>query len=414
MGSYAAVLPALILLILCSPLLCAFGALALAYLHQSSQPPNWARHLIGVHFWTWLEILATYVLPGVLSGRVGLNELGKLLYMTILIICSTPVNVAGAALTALRRHITHRKFLQECQPPIIILGHYRSGTTFLYELLAKDPEQSWISMYQTWWPHSFSTGLTHWLAQLCLPKRRVMDNVVYDPERVEEHEFAIMNETLASAYLGALYFPTRRMETFERYGMLNGATAAEEEAFLRAMQKAVDVSAIGSGCKRVVLKNPLDTGRVRQILKQFPDAKFIYIHREPLEVLHSTVNLWKTYVRTTALEKYDEAENLPYVLHAYGAMVRAYMRDRELIPKGNLVELAFSDFAANPLGVAEKAYADLGFEPSKFSAARPHFERYLAGVKDYQQNSYPDNAEYKELVKKHWADIAEAQGYRIS
>ena len=127
-----------------------------------------------------------------------------------------------------------------------------------------------------------------WLAQLCLPKRRVMDNVVYDPERVEEHEFAIMNETLASAYIGALYFPTRRMQTFERFGMLHtGATAADEAAFLSSMQKQVDVSAIGSGRRRVVLKNPLDTGRVRQILKQFPAAKFIYIHRDPLEVLHS-------------------------------------------------------------------------------------------------------------------------------
>ena len=43
----------------------------------------------------------------------------------------------------------------------------------------------------------------------------------YDPDDVEEHEFAIVNESPVSAYVGALYFPTNRMATFERWGMLS-------------------------------------------------------------------------------------------------------------------------------------------------------------------------------------------------
>ena len=50
---------------------------------------------------------------------------------------------------------------------------------------------------------------------------------------------------------------------------------------------------------------------------------------------------------------------------------------------------------------------------SKFGAARPHFEKYLASVKGYKQNSYPDNAEYRRLVQEQWADILDAQGYPV-
>jgi hypothetical protein len=43
----------------------------------------------------------------------------------------------------------------------------------------------------------------------------------YDPDDVEEHEFAMVNQSPVSAYVGALYFPTHRMATFERWGMLS-------------------------------------------------------------------------------------------------------------------------------------------------------------------------------------------------
>ena len=66
------------------------------------------------------------------------------------------------------------------------------------------------------------------------------------------------------------------------------------------------------------LKNPLDTGRLKHILAMYPNAKFVYIHRHPIEVLHSTLKMWKVYVPSTALEAYDVKENLPYILHAFG------------------------------------------------------------------------------------------------
>ena len=55
-------------------------------------------------------------------------------------------------------------------------------------------------------------------------------------------------------------------------------------------------------CWVMYFKNPLDTGRAGFLIDCFPNAKFIYIHRNPIEVFYSTRKMWKNYVPTTALE----------------------------------------------------------------------------------------------------------------
>jgi hypothetical protein len=100
-----------------------------------------------------------------------------MIYITTLILAQLPLTLVGSFVTWLRRNLIHKGFLAGCEPPIIILGHYRSGTSFFYQLLVTDPAHTGVSMYQTWWPHSFLTGATRWLARLCLPRSRPMDNV---------------------------------------------------------------------------------------------------------------------------------------------------------------------------------------------------------------------------------------------
>src|SRR4051812_38965344 len=43
----------------------------------------------------------------------------------------------------------------EIQPPLFILGHYRSGTTHLHNLLAVDPRFAYLNAFQACYPHTF-------------------------------------------------------------------------------------------------------------------------------------------------------------------------------------------------------------------------------------------------------------------
>ena len=47
--------------------------------------------------------------------------------------------------------------------------------------------------------------------------------------------------------------------------------------------------------KPLLVKSPVHTARVRMLLKLFPKARFLYIHREPLKVFASAANMADTY-----------------------------------------------------------------------------------------------------------------------
>lgn len=59
-----------------------------------------------------------------------------------------------------------------------------------------------------------------------------------------------------------------------------------------------------SSGKRVVVKSPGDTGRVHALLKKYPKAMFVYIHRDPLGVFISNQYLWEVIQGQYSLRSY--------------------------------------------------------------------------------------------------------------
>ena len=96
------------------------------------------------------------------------------------------------------------------EPPLFILGHWRSGTTLLHELLIRDPEHTYATTYQCFAPHHFVLSepwVTPWSAFL-IPRRRPMDNMAAGWDRPQEDEFALGNLGIPSPYL-SMMFPNR-------------------------------------------------------------------------------------------------------------------------------------------------------------------------------------------------------------
>jgi hypothetical protein len=94
------------------------------------------------------------------------------------------------------------------QPPLFILGHWRSGTTHLHNLLAQDDGGfAYANTYQVVNPHIFLTTeevRTRRFAKL-LPDKRPMDNMALSFESPQEDEFAPLLITLLSSYLGVSF-----------------------------------------------------------------------------------------------------------------------------------------------------------------------------------------------------------------
>lgn len=66
--------------------------------------------------------------------------------------------------------------------------------------------------------------------------------------------------------------------------------------------------------KRLLLKSPCHTGRVRLLLKLFPDARFVYVHRHPLDVFLSSAHMASTTYGYMFLQRPTDAQIQEYIL----------------------------------------------------------------------------------------------------
>ncbi len=51
----------------------------------------------------------------------------------------------------------------------------------------------------------------------------------------------------------------------------------------------------GDTNRRMVVKSPVHTARVRVLLEMFPNAQFVYVHRDPYVVLQSSAHMADAY-----------------------------------------------------------------------------------------------------------------------
>ena len=90
------------------------------------------------------------------------------------------------------------------EAPLFILGHYRSGTTHLHNLLALDPQFAAPTFFQVLNPHTFLTT-ERWAAPVVdrlIVRRRYQDEMALGAGVPSEDEFAICTMTGLSPYMG--------------------------------------------------------------------------------------------------------------------------------------------------------------------------------------------------------------------
>jgi len=297
------------------------------------------------------------------------------------------------------------------QPPVFVLGHWRTGTTHLHNLLSQDPALGFVSTFQTVAPETFFLGqntLRHLLARV-MPPTRPMDNMPLSPDLPQEEEFALCNVTEHAYYVG-LYFPKRLPELFRKYVLFDGISDAELAAWSEAYITLLKKATMASGGKRLVLKNPPSTGRIPQLLKLFPSAKFIHIHRDPYRVFKSTVHLYRTSFDTIGFQKVSTAEIERNVLEFHRLLTERYLRDRELIPAENLFEMSYQDFIADELGMMQRVYESLALPGWEAAAAR--MAPYIQSQAGYEKNTFSMDLPTIERIETACAPAIDAWGYQ--
>lgn len=295
--------------------------------------------------------------------------------------------------------------------PIFILGHWRSGTTFLHNILSQDPNAAFVTTYQTVFPYFLaSKRFFQPLMQATMPDRRPSDNMTLASHLPQEEEFALCNINPHS-YYNFFYFP-------KKYGTYYNANIRGQQLTTKQTRKLqsdytalLKKARINSKGDRLVIKNPVNTGRISFLNKIFPHCKFIHIYRNPFIVYLSTKRFFFNLMPMLWYHEVSRDEIESLIIDIYARLYEDYFDKIDQIEPSRKIEICFEEFEKDPLTSVKNIYDRL--EINGFEQALPHFERYLIFQKKYEKNKYTISKRELDLIKRNWGVYLKRWNYGI-
>lgn len=357
-------------------------------------------HLSGYSFSTLLGVLRKN------NFKVSASYIPRLIYCMLFSLAKSPVNMIEA--------LKYRKLIRSTvveTPPIFILGHWRSGTTLLYRLLARDPQFGSISMGHALFPSNYWIGnkILRALLNKKVPKKRLQDSMPFHIDLPGELEFAISGLSSVSFYPGFLHFPNHA-NIYEKYLSCQDISIREKKTLANTIRYIIQKETLYQNGRRLVIKSPVDTARIKLLLELFPDAKFIHIHRNPYSVIPSTMKMLKVGLPLTTLQKLPRIDELQQIIiNRYKIVYQAYLNQKGLIPKNQLIEVKFENFVKNPLDHLGNIYKHL--QMPNFEVAAEKFKEYFDTNKNYKSDQYDIHQTLKHQIDSELAFIFQELGY---
>ncbi|MBQ9454682.1 MAG: sulfotransferase [Thermoguttaceae bacterium] len=286
--------------------------------------------------------------------------------------------------------------------PVFIVGHWRSGTTMLHEILMRDPQFTCPDTFSCFAPDFFLTSRKLITSILRLPEKRPMDNMAFGWDTPQEDEFALLAMGLPSPYVH-LAFPNNMKWKGRQERILDcldlNLSEKELEQWKKGLIWFIKALTYRDG-RQLVMKSPTHTARVGVLREMFPNAKFIHISRSPYTLYASTVNLWKRFLSRDAFQFSNGAYLEELVFQSLVRMYEAYFRDTKDMPAENLIEIRYEDLCADKVGTMEKVYAQLNL--GDFEKMRPGLERYAEEHKNYKKNKFEIDDELRARISERW------------
>ena len=353
-------------------------------------------------FRSWLRLLLH-------NRTVDAAFLPRALFVTATTLLSSPLRMWESV-----RHGRAVRDTSVHPEPVFIVGHWRSGTTHLQNLLCQDQQFGFLSTFQAMVPSFCLSGeriLKPFLAQQAARRypTRLIDNIPLTFDAPQEDEFA-MAALSDQSFLHGFTFPRRAGEYFDRYVMFEGLSNAEQSDWVQTylgMLKKVTLSRRG---RRLLSKCCAHSARIPTLLQLFPRARFIHIHRNPYDVFASTLHMHKTVFPRSQLQHVSPERIRANVLTFYERLMKRLFDDWETIPPGQRAIVRFEDLERLPMEQLASIYDALRLPG--YPAAEAAFLRYLDAVAGYRKNEYRIDGRTIETVNDRWGFAFDALGYK--
>jgi hypothetical protein len=244
----------------------------------------------------------------------------------------------------------------ELEPPVIVVGLPRSGTTHLVNLLAADRRFRALPWWECQEPTPFPGDGP---GRDGIDPRYLRALATYELQSASAPELAAMHDRHPSVIeedceLVDLDLCSYTLEWYARVPLWRDHyLTLDQDAHYAFLRKELQVLSHLRGPRRWVLKTPQHLEQLGPLLRVFPDATIALTLRDPVAVLQSAITMlgWGERMRRLTVD----ADGLAtYWLDRIERLLRASVRDLHLIPADKRVDVEFGHFMSDELGTVSR------------------------------------------------------------
>ena len=269
--------------------------------------------------------------------------------------------------------------------PIFVIGHWRTGTTWMHELLTLDERHVYPNTFECFNPNHFvlTEGWLKTLTRFTLPARRPQDAMAMDWDLPQEDEFALCNLGLPSPYL-SIAFPNHAPHD-RAFLDLDPDLAAVSPRQRRRWQRVVrrfyrEVVSMRPG--RLVLKSPPHTCRLPVLCEMFPNARFVNMVRNPCHVLVSTMRMWASLYAGQGYQHPTLDGLADRVLDTFVHMHDRLEATRGSLGPDRLIDVRYEDLLRDPPAEVRRVYEQLSL--GEFAPVAPAIAAYTTARSNHR------------------------------
>jgi hypothetical protein len=256
---------------------------------------------------------------------------------------------------------------EEIHQPIIIIGHGRSGTSLLQNVLGAHPDNGVLMHWEMVFPCPPPEQATYETDPRIAKADALIDqwNRV-TPTMPSMHELRgympFEDCILMAMNFGAISWMDclGQVPSYDAYIM-----GRDIEPALRYHERVLKLLQWRNPRRHWVLKDPMHLDRMPALLKVYPDACFIWPHRDPVRALASLVSIIGTIQWSRSDEPFrgvslDLLMNPEISAGRFQAVIDQI--ESGAIPERQIINLLYRDLIADTIGTVEKIYDHFGIE----------------------------------------------------
>lgn len=314
---------------------------------------------------------------------------------------------------------------QPVEKPLFIVSNFRSGSTFMHRLLSQD-EKNFTSM-RTWDMYITPSVTQRKIAGLIKKIDRLFGSPIYKLIRAidraglqkvaihpisffepEEDENILLHRW--SSLIVSFLFPF--LDELPPYQFFDRDLPADEKKKVMTFYKSMlQRHLYATGIPHFVSKNPSFSAKIATLKEFFPDAHIVYLARNPLDMLPSTIS-WLNYawhIFNDPVEKYIYIDEiLEFSQHWYRYPLR-YLDEH---PSPNHAIISYTDLISDPIGVTHGLYKQFGY-----TLYKELDQAFMDGIRSTEARRMKHTYSYEEMgftreeIVALYADIFERFGF---